>query len=247
VDDVVLEVGSGVAGGLSLALKLLAGLDVPAARSTLAVGSWSMTFPAGFYAQRRARMVSQLAADLFVAAWFVLWWLVGWTTAHTVDAIATPARSTGDAARDLRDQMRDAAEQTARIPGLGAELRKPFDGAVRSLQGVIDAADAQVAAVERAGMLLGWLVFLIPVIIVLLIWLPARIRFVLRARAAQRFLDAQADLDLFALRAMVAQPMHVIARISDDPVAAWRRGDRDVIRALAAVELRHSGLNPPPL
>ena len=89
--------------------------------------------------------------------------------------------------------------------------------------------------------------FLIPVLIVLLIWLPARIRFFLRARAARRFLDAQADLDLFALRAMVAQPMHVIARISDDPVAAWRRGDRDVIRALAAIELRQSGLNPPAL
>jgi hypothetical protein len=101
--------------------------------------------------------------------------------------------------------------------------------------------------VERTGWLLGWLVFLIPVLIVLLIWLPARIRFFLRARAAQRFLDTQADLDLFALRAMVAQPMHVIARISDDPVAAWRRGDRDVIRALAAIELRQSGLSPPPL
>ena len=36
--------------------------------------------------------------------------------------------------------------------------------------------------------------------------------------------------------------MHVIAKISDDPVAAWRRGDRQVINALAAVELRRSGL-----
>ena len=143
--------------------------------------------------------------------------------------------------------MRAAAEQTGRVPGIGAELRKPFDEAVGSLQGVIAAAEGQVASVERAGLLLGWLVFLIPVILLLLIWLPARIRFFLRARAAQRFLDADADLDLFALRAMVVQPMHVIAKISDDPVAAWRRGDRDVIRALAAVELRRSGLDPPPV
>lgn len=192
-------------------------------------------------------MLSQFVADLFVAVWVVLWWSVARTTERTVDAIATPARSSGDAARDLRDQMREAGEQTGRIPGIGADLRKPFDGAVGSLQGVIDAADEQVATVERAGLLLGWLVFLIPVVIVLLIWLPARIRFFLRARAAQRFIDAQADLDLFALRAMVAQPMHVIAKISDDPVAAWRRGDPDVIRALAAVELRQSGLNLPPL
>ena len=96
-------------------------------------------------------------------------------------------------------------------------------------------------------MLLGWLVFLIPVVLLLVLWLPARIRFFLRARAAQRFLDADADLDLFALRAMVVQPMHVIAKISDDPVAAWRRGDKEVIHALAAIELRRSGLVPPPV
>jgi hypothetical protein len=206
-----------------------------------------MTFPANVYAQRRARMLSQVVVDLFVAVWVVVWWFVGRTTQRTIAAVAAPARSSGDAARDLRDQMREAAEQTGQIPGLGAELRRPFDGAARSLQGVIDAADEQVATVERAGLLLGWLVFFIPVIIVLLIWLPARIRFFLRARATQRFLDAQADLDLFALRAMVTQPMQVIARISDDPVAAWRRGDREVIRALAAVELRRTGLDLPPL
>lgn len=206
-----------------------------------------MTFPAGIYAQRRGRMIGQLVADLFVVVWVVVWWFVGRATKHTVDAIATPARRSGDAARQLRDQIEQAAEQTSRVPGLGAELRKPFDGAVVSLQDVISAADDQVASVERAGQLLGWLAFGIPVVLLLVIWLPVRVRFFLRARAARRFLDAEADLDLFALRAMVGQPMHVIARISDDPVAAWRRGDREVIHALAAVELRRSGLEPPPL
>jgi methyl-accepting chemotaxis protein len=206
-----------------------------------------MTVIAGFYAQRRARMLAQLTTDLFVAAWVVLWWFVGRATARTVDAIATPARRSGDAARQLADQMEEASQQAGRVPGIGGELRKPFDGAVGSLQSIIDAADDQVAAVERAASLLGWLVFLIPVVLLLVLWLPARIRFFLRARAAQRFLDADADLDLFALRAMVGQPMHVIAAISDDPVAAWRRGDREVIRALAGIELRRSGLNPPPL
>ena len=206
-----------------------------------------MSFPAGFYAQRRGRMLGQLASDLFMVAWVVLWWFLGRGTQQAVDAIADPARRSGDATRRLADQIRQAAEQTDRIPGIGDELRKPFDGAAGSVQDVIDGIDQQVAAIERAGLVLGGLVFLIPVVILLVIWLPARIRFLLRARAARRFLDAQADLDLFALRAMVAQPMHVIAAISDDPVAAWRRGDREIIHALAAVELRRSGLEPPPL
>ncbi len=44
---------------------------------------------------------------------------------------------------------------------------------------------------------------------------------------------------------MTSQPMHVLARISDDPVAAWRRGDQQVIDALAEVELRRNGLRLP--
>lgn len=198
-----------------------------------------------FYARRPWRLLGQVTADLFMIGWIVLWWFAGRATERTVNAIATPARSTGEAARSLSDQVRSAADQAGRVPGLGGDLRRPFDEAAGSLQGVIAAADQQVISIERTGWLLGWLVFLIPVLVLLIIWLPARIRFFLRARAAQRFLDAQADLDLFALRAMVAQPMHVIAKISDDPVAAWRRGDREVINALAEVELRRSGLRPP--
>ncbi len=207
----------------------------------------AIKIPTDFYAQRRTRMLGQLAVDAFMVGWVVLWWYLGRATERTVGAIANPARSSGDAARQLADQVRQGADQTGTIPGIGGELRKPFDAVAGSLQGFIDSAAAQVTSIERAGLLLGWLVFLIPVVLLVVIWLPARIRFFLRARAAREFLDSEADLDLFALRAMVAQPMHVIARISDDPVAAWRRGDRQVIHALAAVELRRSGLRPPPL
>ncbi len=192
-------------------------------------------------------MLGQLAVDLFMVGWVVLWWWLGRATQESVYAVATPARDSGDAARQVADQIRQGADQTAQIPIIGGELRKPFDAVAGSLQGVIDAADQQVASIEQFGRLLGWLVFLIPVVLLVVIWLPRRIRFFLRARAARQFLDSEADLDLFALRAMAVQPMHVIARISDDPVAAWRRGDRQVIHALAAVELRRSGLNPPPL
>lgn len=191
-------------------------------------------------------MLRQLSADLFMVGWVVLWWLAGRATQRTVDAIATPARSARDTAGQLADQMREAAEQTGRIPAVGDEVRRPFDGAAASLQEVIAAADEQITSIERAALLLGWLVFLIPVALLVVIWLPARVRFYLRARAAQQFLDGPADLDLFALRAMVAQPMHVLAKISDDPVSAWRRGDREVIHALATVELRRNGMRPPP-
>ena len=59
------------------------------------------------------------------------------------------------------------------------------------------------------------------------------------------FLDSTADLDLFALRAMASQPLYVLAAVSDDPVGAWRDGDRRVIDELAAIELRRNGLRFP--
>ncbi|MCT4574119.1 hypothetical protein N3930_45040, partial [Bacillus thuringiensis] len=68
-----------------------------------------------------------------------------------------------------------------------------------------------------------------------------------RSAAAQRFIDSSADLDLFALRAMSTAPMARLATISDDPVRAWRQGDREVIDQLADLELRRCGLRFPDL
>ena len=58
-------------------------------------------------------------------------------------------------------------------------------------------------------------------------------------------MDAAADLDLFALRALARQPLHVLARISDDPAGAWRARDPEVVLALGSLELREAGLRVP--
>jgi hypothetical protein len=102
-----------------------------------------------------------------------------------------------------------------------------------------------VDAVTNLATILGWVTALVPITIVTFVWLVLRGRFVRRATAAQRFVDDAADLDLFALRAMASQPMRKLAAISSDPTGAWRRGDEAVIRSLALLELRDSGLHPP--
>ena len=103
-----------------------------------------------------------------------------------------------------------------------------------------------VSAVERVSLLLALTTAMVPILIVGATWLVLRLRFARRATAAQRFIDAEPDLDLFALRAMANQPMPRLAKVSDDPAGAWRRGELDVIHALALLELRDSGLRPPP-
>jgi hypothetical protein len=197
------------------------------------------------YASRPGRLAGQLIGDLFVLGWGVAWALVGVFVHQMVEVLAVPARETARTASRLVTNLKDAAEQASRVPGVGDDLRQPFDAASVTLGNVITSANQQVASIELLAVIAGWLAFLIPVAVVVAFWLPRRIRFYRQAKASQQFLDSSADLELFALRALASQPLYVLAGVSDDPVRAWRDGDRRVIDQLAEIELRRNGLRFP--
>jgi hypothetical protein len=199
----------------------------------------------GIYAQRPAKMIGQLVGDGFVVLWAIGWAIVAIFVHRVIEVLATPARETARTAMRLAENFRQAAAEAAKVPVAGEQMRRPLDAAAGTLGNLIDSANDQVVSIERLALIVGWLVFLIPVATVVAFWLPRRIRFYRQAHASQVFLDSLADLDLFALRAMAAQPLYVLAEISDDPVQAWRSGDREVINKLAEVELRRNGLQLP--
>ena len=199
----------------------------------------------GIYAKRPAKMIGQLVGDGFVVLWAVGWAIVAIFVHRVIEVLATPARETARTAMRLAENFRQAAAEAAKVPVAGEQMRRPLDAAAGTLGNLIDSANDQVVSIERLALIVGWLVFLIPVATVVAFWLPRRIRFYRQAHASQVFLDSLADLDLFALRAMAAQPLYVLAEISDDPVQAWRSGDREVINKLAEVELKRNGLQLP--
>jgi hypothetical protein len=199
----------------------------------------------GIYAKRPAKMIGQLFSDGFVLLWTIGWAVVGIFVHRVIEVLATPAREIARTALRLAENFREAATEAAKVPVAGDQLRRPLDAASVTLGSLMNSANEQVASIERLALIVGWLVFLIPVTIVVAFWLPRRIRFYRQARASQVFLDALPDLDLFALRAMAAQPLYVLAEISDDPVKAWRSGDQAVINQLAELELRRNGLRLP--
>lgn len=199
----------------------------------------------GLYSPRPGRLAGQIFGDLFVLLWTIGCAVVAITVSQFIAVLAGPARETARTAARLMENMREAGEQAARVPAVGGDLRQPFDSASVSLGNVIASATQLEQSIERLAVVGGWVTFLLPVAVVLALWLPRRVRFFRQARASQRFLDAGADLDLFALRALAAQPLYVLAGISDDPVRAWRDGDRKVIDALAEIELRRNGLRSP--
>ncbi|GGF50569.1 hypothetical protein GCM10011519_25670 [Marmoricola endophyticus] len=197
------------------------------------------------YADRPVRRTWQVLLDLALVAW--VWFAVALARkVHDVTlGLATPGREVASSAGGLEENLRSAGRRVAGVPLVGDDVRKPFDGAGAAAAQLADAGRSQVHAVESLAFWLGVAVAVIPVVIALSYYLPPRVRFVRRATAGQRFLDSGADIDLFALRAMTQQPLHVLARVDPDPAGAWRRGDRAVIERLADVELKDSGLRLP--
>lgn len=198
------------------------------------------------YAAAPLHRARQVAADVLVLVAVYAAIRAGQAVHTAVLRLAEPGRQLESAGRDIGTSLHDAAAQVGGLPLVGDGVRVPLDRAASATATLVRAGQEQQVAVGQLAVLLGVLIAVIPVLLVLLVWLPARVRFARRAGAAQRFIDADADLDLFALRAMAGQPMHLLARISDDPAGAWRRGDPDVVRRLAVLELRSVGLRPPP-
>jgi len=196
------------------------------------------------FADAPARRTRQVLADLFFVAWLLLWAWIGTAVHDGTLELAGPARQTDSAATTMADQLRDAGGRLGEAPLVGDELALPFDKAASGADGIAAAGRDTVEAVERLALLLGLSVALIPILVVAAIHLPIRWRFVREATAGARFIDAQEDLDLFALRALANQPMRVLARVSDDPAGAWRARDPEVVRRLAELELAEVGLRP---
>src|SRR4051794_32305614 len=198
-----------------------------------------------FYADTSVRRTLQISGDLAVVLWVWLWVSIAHQVHDAVLGLGTPGRKIDTSATDLAERLRDAGRTVAKVPLVGDDVRGPFDGAGGAANGLADAGRQQVAAVASLAHWLGLAVALIPILMLLWFYLPPRIRFVRRATAGQRYLDSGADLDLFALRAMSHQPLHVLARIDADPAGAWRRGETTVIDELARLERRSVGLRPP--
>jgi hypothetical protein len=197
------------------------------------------------YADYSARRTRQLVGDILIAIWVAVWVRVALIVRDATLSLAEPGEMIAEAGGGLAARLRDAGTTIDDVPLIGDEVRTPFDGAGDAADNIAAAGNAQVDAVGDLAFWLGIAVGAIPILIALAAYLPRRRGFIREASAGQRFIDASEDLDLFALRAMARQPLHRLARISDDPAGAWRRGDPRVISALAKLELSDVGLAPP--
>ena len=197
------------------------------------------------YASTPARLTRQLFADVFMLGWNGAWIWLGRFVHDSVVTLRAPADSLRQAGVEVEGALNGAGQQASRLPLVGSQLRDWLGRAAASGSSMQEAGTSMAQTVETVALVLALITAIVPIVLVGAVWLWLRLRFIVRASTAQRFVDAAEDLDLFALRAMAHQPMTALARISPDPAGAWRRQEVDVIRALAALELRSEGLRPP--
>ncbi|WP_112246831.1 hypothetical protein [Kribbella monticola] len=197
------------------------------------------------YSDVGTQRFGQVFGDLLLLGWIAFCTALGLIVFKITNALGYPGRKAAEAGDGLAGDLHNLSGPIGKVPLVGDQLRSPIDGAASAATKLAEAGRDQAHAVEQLAYLLAGVTIGLPVLFALLIWLPRRIRFSRRATAARKFIDNAADLDLFALRAMANQPMHKLAKISADPVTAWREGDAAVITQLADLELRTTGLRLP--
>ena len=195
------------------------------------------------YADSPTVRARQVAADLGMVTWLVLWVLVARTVHGAVLALAEPGRAVEDLASSVADSMASAAEAAEDVPLVGDELAAPFDALGSAGDSVGGAGQAAQDAVGTLATVLAVVLVLLPVGWALLRWLTWRLGWARAAGAARRL--AAADPDVLAARALATAPLSRLAALPPGTADGWRAGDPAATRTLAAVELERLGLPAP--
>jgi hypothetical protein len=191
------------------------------------------------YAETSGLRARQVLGDLAVVAWTAAWVWAGVTLYRLVEKLAVPGARLEQAGGGFAGDVAEIQQKVGRVPVVGNELQGPFGRLAGVGQTLADAGATQQQVVHQLALWLGILVAAVPVVTLLLAWLPRRVSWAREAGAASRLRLAGADLELFALRAVANRPLRQLHRVTPDPTGALRAGDYE---ALADLELRALGL-----
>lgn len=192
-----------------------------------------------WYAETPDLRRRQVATDVAVALWGLVWLRIGRAVHEGVQRLAGPGVELENAGRGLAGGLRGAAERAGSVPRIGGGLRSPLDAAAGAGDLLAEAGTAQQEAVGTLALVLALAVAGLPVLSAIALWLPGRLRWAREAGAAVRLRD---DVDLLALRAAAHAPLPQLAALGPDPVTRWRAGDAEAGRALARLERRRLGI-----
>ncbi|WP_433209865.1 hypothetical protein ACQP00_46150 [Dactylosporangium sp. CS-047395] len=194
------------------------------------------------YADRAPVAIRQLLTDVLVVVWVYAWVRIGMAVFDLIQKLAAPGRQLEDAGNGLASNLNGAGDRINRVPGVGDNIAAPFRDAAKAAGSLASAGREQQDIVNDLAWILSLVIVVLPVLLVVGLWLPLRIRWVRRAGSAARLRGVTAGRDLLALRALATQPLKRLLKVDPEVAALWRRGDPETVEALARLELRALGL-----
>ena len=179
---------------------------------------------------------------MFAVAAVVVAWIFSRATFDAVSNLAVFGRGMEDAGNGFRGTMSDAAERIGGVPIIGDQASAPFLDAAEAGGFLITAGQDQQDSVAQVATVVGWAIFLLPVLVLIPMWLIPRSRFIVRSAQTRRLDKEEGGRELLALRALVLVKPSQLRRVSEDPVRAWREGDPAAVNGLARLALKHAGM-----
>lgn len=195
-----------------------------------------------WYADQPRQRVRQQISDAAVLVGALLFLRLGQLVYDAVQSLQGAIAKVEQAGGGLADGLSDAARAAGGAPLIGGGLRAPFDAAAGAARSLGAAGAAEQEAVHKLALVLGMTIGLLPVVLLIWLWLPRRVRYAREAGAALWMRD---DIELLALRAATFIPLYRLAQLGPNPVARWRRGEPGAAEALAELELSRLGLRGP--
>jgi hypothetical protein len=194
------------------------------------------------YAATPGRALIQACADFMVLLWLVLWFIIGRAVHQAVSAFAEVGQQVQSGANGIAHNLDSAGNNASKVPLVGDTLKSPLHAAGVGAQNIAGAGHSLDVKATALAILLALAVAIPPALAVFVPWLLLRMRFARRAGAAAELARTPGGDQLLALRALANRPLARVLKVSGDPIEGWRRGDPDVVRQLAALELRSVGL-----
>lgn len=198
--------------------------------------------PVRIYADVPRARVRQIMTDLLVAGWTAAWIWAAVKLYELVSKLAVPGEKLASGGDSLSGGLSDAGGKVDNVPGVGGALATPLKKAADAARSIADAGRQQQEIVHELSWVLVVVLLLVPMALVVLVWLPLRVRWMRRAATAAGLRDRIAGRDLLALRALMNQPLRRLVKLDPDVSAKWRAGDATIVNQLAALELRTIGL-----
>ena len=205
------------------------------------------------YAEVPYHRTRQIASDVAVGIWIVVWIRIGIWIHDLVAELAGPGETVENAGSGFAENLASIRDRVGDVPLVGDQLRAPFDAAARAGRTLEQAGAAQQDVIHTLALWLGILLAVIPIGYVLLRQVPKRVRWIREASAASKLRIDAADLHLFALRAVLdaaalraeAAPVTIpLGLLPSGTTNRWPGSNsaRSACTPLPAVDREHIGL-----